>query len=238
MIIYGMNPVADFIKSSPEKISKIFISKTKDKFLNRYSKMIRNIDIEYVSEKELERMTSSVKHQSIAAKIEVAPPKEFEAFKHDIKKMTNIVLVLDHLKDPQNLGAISRTAAFFNINTIVIPKNRSVTISPGAVKASAGTILFLNIYEVANLLNSIRELKKNHYWILGADIDGESVNDKKFDKFKGDKLALVLGSEDKGVSAVIKKNCDILIKINRLGRTDSLNVSVAAGILMSRFLDD
>ena len=196
MIIYGVNPVADFIKSSPEKISKIFISKTKGKFLNRYSKMIRNIDIEYVSEKELERMTSSVNHQSIAAKIEVASPKEFQAFKRDIKKMTDIVLILDHLKDPQNLGAISRTAAFFNINTIVIPKNRSVTISPGAVKASAGTILFLNIYEVANLLNSIKELKKNHYWILGADIDGDSVNDEKFDKFKGDKLALVLGSED------------------------------------------
>ncbi len=238
MIIYGVNPVADFIKSSPEKISKIFISKTKDKFLNRYSKMIRDIDIEYVSEKELERMTSSVKHQSIAAEIEVNPPKEFKSFKHDVKKMTDIVLILDHLKDPQNLGAISRTAAFFDINTIVIPKNRSVTISPGAVKASAGTIFSLNIYEVANLLNSIKELKKNDYWILGTDIDGENINDKKFDKFKGDKLAIILGSEDKGVGAVIKKNCDILVKINRLGKTNSLNVSVAAGIFVSRFLDD
>ena len=238
MIIYGVNPVADFIKSSPGKISKIFISKTKDKFLNRYSKMIRDIDIEYVSEKELERMTSSVKHQSIAAEIEVTPPKEFKSFKHDVKKMTDIVLILDHLKDPQNLGAISRTAAFFDINTIVIPKNRSVTISPGAVKASAGTIFSLNIYEVANLLNSIKELKKNDYWILGADIDGENINDKKFDKFKGDKLAIILGSEDKGVGTVIKKNCDILVKINRLGKTNSLNVSVAAGIFVSRFLDD
>ena len=168
---------------------------------------MRNIDIEYVSEKELQRITNSKKHQSIAAKIDINSPKEFKNFKKDIKNMTDIILILDHLKDPQNLGAISRTCVFFNINTIVIPKSRSVIISSGAVKASAGAIFSINIYKVSNLINAIKELKKNNYWILGADIDGEKINDKKFDKFKGDKVAIIMGSEERGISPVIKKSC-------------------------------
>ena len=239
MIIYGTNPVVDFINSFPDKISKIFISKnSKNKFLDDFSKVMRNIDIEYVSEKELQRITNSKKHQSIAAKIDINSPKEFKNFKKDIKNMTDIILILDHLKDPQNLGAISRTCVFFNINTIVIPKSRSVIISSGAVKASAGAIFSINIYKVSNLINAIKELKKNNYWILGADIDGEKINDKKFDKFKGDKVAIIMGSEERGISPVIKKSCDISIKIVRLGKTNSLNVSVAAGIFISRFIND
>jgi 23S rRNA (guanosine2251-2'-O)-methyltransferase len=245
MIIYGVNPVRDFVSFFPEKISRVFLSEAKmDKSLPEYSEIISKIplipscDIEYVSEKELQRMTNTVKHQSIAAIIDIDPPKNFKDLKEDIKNMTDIVLILDHLNDPQNLGAISRTCVFFNINTIIIPKNRSVRISLGAIKASAGAIFSINIYEVSNLINAIKELKKNNYWIIGTDINGENINDKKFNKFKGDRLAIIMGSEQKGISRIVQKSCDVFVKINRLGKTNSLNVSVAAGIFISRFLDD
>ena len=236
MIIYGLNPVKDFINLFPNKISTLFISK--NKLSDSEMKSVVNINTVYVSDAELKRITGTTKHQSLAAEIDMPRPKEFKHFKNDIKNMSNIVLILDHIKDPQNFGAITRTSVFFGINTIIIQNKRSDTISPGSVKASAGAIFGINIYEVPNLANSINELKKNKYWILGADIDGKDIKDDIFNKFIGEKLAIVFGSEEKGISSKIRTNCDFLISIGRLGKTNSLNVGVATGIFLNRFIHD
>ncbi len=236
MIIYGINPVVDFIKLFPSKISTLFISKTKS--LDYELKSTKNINTKYVSDFELKKITGTTKHQSLAAEISISPTKEFKDFKNNIKEMSDIVLILDHIKDPQNLGAISRTSEFFGINTIVIPNKRSAKISAGAIKASAGAIFGINIYEVSNLSNTIEELKRNNYWILGADINGEDVNNQTFDKFVGEKLGIVFGSEDKGVTPRLKAKCDFLMSISRLGQTNSLNVSVSSGIFLNRFVND
>tara|TARA_B100001996_G_C18651557_1_gene589588 strand:+ start:265 stop:981 length:717 start_codon:yes stop_codon:yes gene_type:complete len=235
MVIYGINPVLDSIKISPDNIVKIYVSKkTIKKIPAILLKKIKNIKLNYLSDYEFERLTNSSNHQSLAAEISVKSIKGVSELKRNKDKIEKIV-ILDHLKDPQNLGAIARTCVFFGITDIIIPSDRSASISPGSVKSSAGSIFSINFYQVPNLPNILEYLKNNHYWILGADLDGIDYQDNCFDKFLSEKIVIVMGSEEKGMSPLVKKKCDLLIRINNKGLTNSLNVSVAAGILISRF---
>jgi|TARA_B100001142_G_scaffold69087_1_gene69106 23S rRNA (guanosine2251-2'-O)-methyltransferase len=238
MIIYGLNPVNDFIDLYKERILKIYITnKFKRNSLKAISSSLPETPIEIVTEKKIQLITNSIKHQAIAAEILIDSIKNFSDLKKVLPDIDRI-LILDHIQDPQNLGAISRTCVFFGIRDIVIPKVRTVSISAGAVKASAGAIFSTNIYEVSNLVNIIKDLKKRDYWVIGADTKGDSFTDTKFDRFKDEKIVIVMGSEKKGLSNLVRGNCDILLKIKRNGPTDSLNVSVAAGLIINRFNND
>jgi 23S rRNA (guanosine2251-2'-O)-methyltransferase len=237
MIIYGMNPVLDSIDLYFDKIKKIYLSKkTFNKFNKNQLKKINNLPIIYISEGDFKNLTQSNNHQSIAAEIKIDSVNVLDDLKKNIASLGS-VLILDHVQDPQNIGAISRTCVFFGISNIILPNNRTASISPGSVKSSAGAIFSINFYQVPNLVNTIKILKENDYWIIGADLKGEDYQDSKFDKFIGDNVVFVVGSESKGLSSLIRSNCDILLRINGNGSTDSLNVNVAAGILFSRFSD-
>ena len=237
MIIYGLNPVLDSIDLYFDKIKKIYLSKkTFNKFNKNQLKKIKNLPIIYISEGDFKNLTQSNNHQSIAAEIKIDSVNMLDDLKKNIASLGS-VLILDHVQDPQNIGAISRTCVFFGISNIILPNNRTASISPGSVKSSAGAIFSINFYQVPNLVNTIKILKENDYWIIGADLKGEDYQDSKFDKFIGDNVVFVIGSESKGLSSLIRSNCDILLRINGNGSTDSLNVNVAAGILFSRFSD-
>ena len=237
MIIYGMNPVLDSINLYFDKIKKIYLSKkTFNKFNKNQLKKINNLPIIYISEGDFKNLTQSNNHQSIAAEIKIDSVNMLDDLKKNIASLGSL-LILDHVQDPQNIGAISRTCVFFGISNIILPNNRTASISPGSVKSSAGAIFSINFYQVPNLVNTIKILKENDYWIIGADLKGEDYQDSKFDKFIGDNVVFVIGSESKGLSSLIRSNCDILLRINGNGSTDSLNVNVAAGILFSRFSD-
>ena len=237
MIIYGMNPVLDSINLYFDKIKKIYLSKkTFNKFNKNQLKKINNLPIIYISEGDFKNLTQSNNHQSIAAEIKIDSVNVLGDLKKNIASLGS-VLILDHVQDPQNIGALSRTCVFFGISNIILPNDRTASISPGSVKSSAGAIFSINFYQVSNLLNTIKLLKENDYWIIGADLKGEDYQDFKFDKFIGENVVFVIGSESKGLSSLIRSNCDILLRINGNGSTDSLNVNVAAGILFSRFSD-
>ena len=232
-----MNPVLDSIDLYFDKIKKIYLSKkTFNKFNKNQLKKINNLPIIYISEGDFKNLTQSNNHQSIAAEIKIDSVNMLDDLKKNIASLGS-VLILDHVQDPQNIGAISRTCVFFGISNIILPNNRTASISPGSVKSSAGAIFSINFYQVPNLVNTIKILKENDYWIIGADLKGEDYQDSKFDKFIGDNVVFVVGSESKGLSSLIRSNCDILLRINGNGSTDSLNVNVAAGILFSRFSD-
>ncbi len=232
-----MNPVLDSIDLYFDKIKKIYLSKkTFNKFNKNQLKKINNLPIIYISEGDFKNLTQSNNHQSIAAEIKIDSVNMLDDLKKNIASLGS-VLILDHVQDPQNIGAISRTCVFFGISNIILPNNRTASISPGSVKSSAGAIFSINFYQVPNLVNTIKILKENDYWIIGADLKGEDYQDSKFDKFIGDNVVFVIGSESKGLSSLIRSNCDILLRINGNGSTDSLNVNVAAGILFSRFSD-
>jgi len=141
---------------------------------------------------------------------------------------SDFVIILDHLEDPHNFGAIIRTSEAMGIKHIIIPKDRSVCVNETVMKTSAGALNHVNIIQVPNLVNAINYLKDNGFFIYGAEADGVNYKDVDY----SDKRCLVIGSEGKGISPVVRKNCDEIISLTMKGHVNSLNASVAAGILI------
>ncbi len=141
---------------------------------------------------------------------------------------SDFVIILDHLEDPHNFGAIIRTSEAMGIKHIIIPKDRSVSVNETVMKTSAGALNHVNIIQVPNLVNAINYLKDNGFFVYGAEADGINYKDVDY----SDKRCLVIGSEGKGISPVVRKNCDEIISLTMKGHVNSLNASVAAGILI------
>ncbi|KAF0090975.1 MAG: 23S rRNA (guanosine2251-2'-O)-methyltransferase [Fusobacteria bacterium] len=144
-------------------------------------------------------------------------------------KGDGLILILDHLEDTHNLGAIIRTAVCAGVNAIIIPDDRSVRVTSTVFKVSAGAIFYMPIIKVTNINKVIDNLKKKSYWIYGADMKGASDVFKT--KLDGN-ICLVVGNEGNGLSPLVKKNCDGLVMIPQVGPVGSLNVSVATGIII------
>ena len=140
----------------------------------------------------------------------------------------NVVVMLDHLEDPHNFGAIIRTCEAAGIKSIIIPKDRSVSVTSTVMKTSAGALEHVNIAMVNNLVNVIDDFKDNGYFVYAADMDGQNYKDVDY----ANKVLLVIGSEGNGVGRLVKKNCDQILAIPMSGHVNSLNASVAAAILI------
>ena len=138
------------------------------------------------------------------------------------------IILLDHLEDPHNLGAIVRTVEASGIDGIILPKNRSVSVNETVMKTSVGTLYDVNICQVTNLKSTIEYLKKNGFWIYGAKMDGVNYREVKYN----DKICLIIGNEGTGLARIIEESCDYIISIPMKGKVNSLNASVAAGILI------
>ena len=138
--------------------------------------------------------------------------------------------MLDHLEDPHNFGAIIRSCEALGVDGIIIPNDRSVDINGTVIKTSAGAIQYMKIAKVSNLVNTIKVLKDKGYWIIGTDMNGTSYNDMKYDM----PICLVIGNEGKGMSRLVKESCDYVVSIDMVGKTNSLNASVATGIMMAK----
>ena len=214
MYVYGKN-VAKEINS---KIEKVYVA---NNFKNK--EILKNIKapIVYVDKNKLDKMVDGV-HQGIVLKIADYEYKDISELNSDI------VVMLDHLEDPHNFGAIIRTCEAAGIKDIIIPKDRSVKVNSTVMKTSAGCLDRVNIYEVTNLVQTINNLKKNNYWIIGTDMEGTDY--KKID-YKG-KIVIIIGNEGSGVSRLVKDSCDFIATIPMQGEVNSLNASVAAGIII------
>ena len=140
--------------------------------------------------------------------------------------------MLDHLEDPHNFGAIIRTAEALGVDAIIIPNDRSVTVNSTVVKISAGAISYMKIVRVANLGSAISKLKKNDFWIVGTDMDGEDYSKINYPE----RTCLIIGNEGKGISNIIRKNCDFIASIPMSGKINSLNASVSCGIVLSEIV--
>lgn len=231
MIIYGKNPVSDILNFSPVLIKEIYLLNTDSS--NKFYKIVnsaneKGIKVSFIEKKELDRLSSNSNHQGIAAEI-----KEFEYV--DFNKLletenNRFYLVLDHIEDPHNLGAIIRTADFFGVDGIILPKDRAADITPTVIKTSSGAAATIPITKVSNLGNAVNELKKKNIWVVGADPSAKkTVFDSDIGKLK---IALVIGSEGKGISRKLKERCDFLFSIPKFGNVESLNASVASGVMI------
>jgi len=155
---------------------------------------------------------------------------EFEYYPLDevLNSESDFVLIIDHLEDPHNLGAIIRTAESAGVSAIIIPQNREVQINSTVMKTSAGTLSKVKIIRVTNLVQAINKLKDNNFWIVGTAMDGE---DYKNIDYTG-KIGLVIGNEGHGMSRLVRESCDFTASIPMRGTVNSLNASVAAGIMI------
>ena len=223
MYIYGKNVVKEAIEKK-EKITKAIIYK---KFNDEYlisSLQKLNIPIKYVEKFELDKLVNGM-HQGIIVNV---PDYEYANIDDFIHKENAFVVILDHLEDPHNLGAIIRTCEAAGVDGIIIPKDRSVEVNATVIKVSTGAISNMNVARVTNLSRTIDELKKIGFWIVGTDMNGTSYDEIDY---KG-KIAIVIGNEGSGMSRIVKESCDFIASIPMIGTTNSLNASVATGIMV------
>lgn len=229
-LLYGRNPALSFLKDG--NVRKVYLRHgfRDQRILDLLRE--RGIRPEYVSDKELNGLTGGRSHQGVALLVDpFAYSSLSEMIAESRKKKKPLLLVLDGLNDPHNLGAVIRTAAAFEVDGIVIKEHGEVAVSGTVAKVSTGALRYVRIARVPNLSNAIAMLKKEGYWIYAADGQGESdYREVDYDR----PAALVLGSEGNGVSPLIRKRCDYRIRIPISGNVDSLNVSVAAGIIIAR----
>ncbi len=230
MIIYGKNMVLEALRNK-DKIKKVYLTKNNLDLIEKYKQKISKIQISSI--KELD-MLASGNHQGIVAEVEEYGYVSLEEVIKKHKDDKNVSLaILDGLEDPHNLGAILRSADASGIDGIIIPKNRSVQLSSTVAKVSTGAIEYVDVIQVVNLVNTIKTLKENGYWIIGLELDG-SVDYRKQD-YTG-KIAVIIGSEGRGISKLVKENCDYLVNIPMVGHVNSLNASVSASILFYEIL--
>lgn len=224
MLVYGRNVAKDLLKKG-KKIEKIYLQ---DNFSDKeVISLIENqkIKVKRLSKREIDNLCSGV-HQGILLFV---PDYEYTDFNRFLKNDEEKVVLLDHIEDPHNLGAIIRTCEAAGIKSIIIPKDRQVQVNATVMKVSVGTLDNVNVIQVTNLSNAIDKLKDNGYWIVGTALEN-SVDYRDID-YNG-KIALIVGNEGSGISNLVMKKCDFIAKIPMYGTTNSLNASVAAGIMI------
>ena len=220
MKVYGKNVAKEVIEK--ENIKKAYISKSfKDQ--NIIDQLKENkITIKFLDKNIIDKMEKG-NHQGIILEIE-----DYNYYSLEDLTDENVIIMLDHLEDPHNFGAIIRTVEAAGYKSIIIPKDRSVEVNPTVMKTSAGALENVKVAKVSNLVNTIKKLKDNGYWVIGTDMEGE--NYKTID-YTG-KIVIIIGNEGKGMSRLVKENCDFIAKIPMKGKVNSLNASVAAALII------
>ena len=222
MIVFGKNVAKELINNNI-KINKVYLSKNfDDKGILNFIEN-NNIRKTIMDKKDMDYKYRG-NHQGIVLEIE-----DYKYSKLDSTYNDNFVVILDHLEDPHNFGAIIRTCEAAGVRSIIIPKDRSVEVNSTVMKVSAGALSNINIIEVSNLVNAIKKLKDNGFWVYGTDMD-DAVNYTDIEY--ADKTAFVIGAEGNGISKLVRENCDFIVKIPLIGKINSLNASVAAGIVI------
>lgn len=223
MYVYGKNVALEYLNSN-KKIEKVFVQ---DNFndldlLNIISK--RNIKMQTLSKFDMNKKINGL-HQGIILSVE-----DYEYAKLDeiLLDDDNLIVMLDHIEDPHNFGAIIRSCEAAGVAGIIIPNDRSVEVNSTVIKTSVGTTEKVKIVKVANLNNTIKTLKSKGYWIFGTDMNGEDYT--KLD-YRG-KTCIICGNEGVGISKLVKENCDFIASIHMKGEVNSLNASVATAIVL------
>ncbi len=234
-VIYGINPVTEALRAQGERIDRIYISEARaDKVIEEILKIAKakDIAVSKVPRHEIEKLADTKNHQGVAASfygeftyrdiddlIEVWKKSDEPAF----------FLILDSIQDPQNLGSLIRAAVASGVHGIIIPKDRATEVTPSVVKASAGATAHALIAREVNLTRAIERLKKENVWVAGVEAGcREEIYRADLDR----DLAMVIGSEGKGIRRLVLENCDFCVSIPMAGRLNSLNAAQAGAIAL------
>ena len=231
-LVIGRNAVLELLKSGREVESVLVAKGEREGSIKSIIALCREkkIVIKDVDKRKLDSMSAGANHQGVAATVashEYVSVDEILEYAEE-KGEAPFIVICDEIEDSHNLGAIIRTAEACGVHGIIIPKRRSVGLNFVVSKTSCGALEYMKVARVGNLAQTIDELKKNNIWVYAADMDGQ-----RWDKtdFSGG-AALVVGSEGKGVGRLIKEKCDVTVSLPMRGNVNSLNASVAAGIIM------
>ena len=230
MLVFGRNVAKEILKKDKKVLKIILQEGFDDKEINSLIKK-GNFRVEFRTKRDIDRLAEGV-HQGIILDI---PDYQYKDLKSVLNNDPSFVVLLDHLEDPHNLGAIIRTCEAAGVEAIIMPRDRQVQINSTVMKTSVGTLDNMDIVSVSNLVNAIDTLKQNGFWVVGTALE-DSVDYREID-YSG-KIALVIGNEGSGMSQLVKKNCDFIAKIPMYGTTNSLNASVAAGIMIYEVVRD
>ena len=225
MYLYGKNVAKEILKN-PKKlknVKKVYLQE--QIFEENLKKGFENakIPVQILEKCKIDRLVNE-HHQGIIIEVDAYLYASFE----EVLEQASFLVLLDHLEDPHNLGAIIRTCAAADVDAIILPENRSVSMTSTVMKTSAGAFLNMDVVKVVNLNQTIDILKKHGFWIIGTDMQG--VDYREID-YQG-KIALVIGNEGKGMSQLVSKKCDFIATIPISSKVESLNASVACGIMI------
>ncbi len=224
MLIYGRNVAEEIIKFNKKSIRKIIIQ---DDFSDKNLISLiekEKLNVIFKKKQQLDNLANG-NHQGIILDV---MDYQYYDIEDVVKNNANFVLLLDHLEDPHNFGAIIRTAEAAGVDYIIVPEKRETLVNATVMKTSAGSLIRSKIVKVSNIVNTIQKLKDNGFWIVGTDMNGQDY--KEID-YSG-KIGLVIGNEGKGISNLVSKSCDFIASIPMYGQNNSLNASVAAGIMI------
>ncbi|OGR87267.1 MAG: 23S rRNA (guanosine(2251)-2'-O)-methyltransferase RlmB [Elusimicrobia bacterium RIFCSPHIGHO2_02_FULL_57_9] len=231
----GAHAVEETLRSKPQTVQELWVEhEAKSPAIAQAIRLARatGIRIQFMARKAIDRALNGGRHQGMAIKVLEEPGQGFDAFLKilsDQEKPGLVLVALDQIQDPHNLGAIARSAANLGAAGLIIPERRSSPLSAVAVQASAGAIQKLKVFKVVNLAQALERCKQAGFWIYGADAGGRAV----WDAALNFPLVLVIGSEGCGMRPLIQSSCDELVKIPQSsGGVESLNASCAASVLL------
>ena len=230
LVTYGRNSVMEFLRAG--KVRQIYLKSGRhDERLQEILEEAKSraVPIKEVEEEELDSMSGGVVHQGIAA---LLFPYEYQDMNAVIKKWEGkdpIFILLDGVEDVRNLGAIVRTAECAGAACVLLPNHKSSPVTAAAMKTAAGAFAYLPVCRIGNIQQTLKYLKEKGFWVVGTDMDGESLYYEA--NLKGP-LVIVMGAEGKGMSPLTRRMCDFCVRIPMKGKVSSLNVSVAAALLL------
>lgn len=224
-LVYGLNPVREVVATSPGMIATLYVTRglrAAEPLIDDASR--HGIAVQTVDSSALDRMSAGGNHQGIAARTK---PFEFRAIEDVLEAAPALVVVLDGITDPQNVGAIIRSTEVLGGGALILPKDRSASVSPTVLRASSGAAVHLPVAQVVNVARGLEQLKAVGYWIVGLDAAGTSG----FQELPtSERWAIVIGGEGKGIRPLVARACDFMVRIPVRGRVASLNAAAAAAI--------
>jgi 23S rRNA (guanosine2251-2'-O)-methyltransferase len=238
-VIYGINSIRDLLRRQGDDCKKIIVATGRGGYSVKEiieAARVHKIPVEFAHRKDVDKLAGTTENQGVMALCKPFVYADLDALISNRNKSfrTDMILVLDSVMDPQNLGSIIRSAHCLGANGVIIPEDRAAGITAAVNKASAGSVRQIPISRVTNLAQTLDYLKDQGFWVFGADAHGGKI--LKEADFKSS-VVLVLGGESKGIRTLVKKKCDFLITVPLAGDFDSLNVSVAAGIILYEIMN-
>jgi 23S rRNA (guanosine2251-2'-O)-methyltransferase len=237
-IIYGINPVLEALKADRSWVNKIIIAEGRQGTpLKRIQQLARQkgVPVQVRVKAVLTKLTGRENHQGVVGLLAGYPYSTLDDLLRASRSRPGrvCILVLDGIEDPQNLGSLIRTAEACGVTGVILPKDRAAGVTPAVVKVSAGAAVHTPVVRVTNLVNALEELKKEGFWIVGADSRAEkSLYAMRFDMNVG----LVIGGEGRGIRPLVLEKCDFVVSIPMKGKISSLNAAVAGAVVLFEIL--